>query len=402
MVYRLGAPEIRADLYPFYARLRQTEPVAKVRHPFTGEAYFLSRYDDVTMALKDSRFVNDRLKVGVSLGPMDAWWMPPVFKSLQNNLLTMDDPEHRRLRELVHKAFTPRMIERLAGQIETIARDLLDQMTNKPTVELIHDYALPLPLTVISEMLGVPESDRLSFHNLAAGFLQAVTAGKSALLKQIPNAFRLEGYFKKWIRQRRRQPQDDLISGLVNAELDGDRLSDRELIAMIFLLLLAGHETSVNLIASGVYALLQFPDQRALLMAQPEILDSAIEEIARYTHPVEQFSPRFALEDIPLHGQVIPRHSVVVLGLASANHDETTFADPERLNLMRSPNRHVAFGAGTHYCVGAPLARLEGKVAIPALFARFPQLTLAAPPEQIAWSSSSVMRGLTALPLRLT
>jgi cytochrome P450 PksS len=402
MLYHLEAPEVRADIYPFYTRLRQNDPLARIRNPFTGEAWFLSRYEDVVMALKDPRFVNDRLKVGVSLGAMDAWWMPSVFKSLQSNLLTLDDPEHRRLRELVHKAFTPRMIERLAGNIETIADNLLNRMAGRDQVELIKEYALPLPLTVISEMLGVPESDRLKFHNMAAGFLGAVIGGKGALLLQIPNAFRLESYFKKWIGMRRQEPQDDLISGLVQAELDGDHLTDNELIAMIFLLLLAGHETSVNMIASGVYALLRFPDQRDLLMSDPSIMDSAVEEIARYTHPIEQFSPRYAREDIPLHGQVIPKGSVVVLGLASANHDETVFPEPERLNLTRSPNRHVGFGAGTHYCVGAPLARLEAKIAIPALFKRFPQLRLAVPESQITWTGSSVMRGLAALPLRLS
>jgi cytochrome P450 PksS len=274
-------------------------------------------------------------------------------------------------------------------------------MARKRRVDLIADFALPLPLTVISDMMGVPARDRLNFHRWTASFLETPSNGLASMLAQLPNGIRLLRFFEGLIRARREQPQDDLVSALVAAEEAGDRLSQDELLSMIFLLLLAGHETTVNLIGNGTLALLQNPDQRQRLYANPDLIDRAVEELLRYTNPVEHGTTRFALEAVTLGGVTIPKGSRVVALLSSANRDETVFEHADQLDLGRHPNRHVAFGLGVHYCLGAPLARLEGKIAIQALVQRFPNMRLAVPPERIRWRHAMAVRGVKALPVQL-
>jgi cytochrome P450 PksS len=268
-------------------------------------------------------------------------------------------------------------------------------------VDLIPAFALPLPLTVISDMMGIPERDRRNFRRWTATFLETPSGGPLAMLAQLPNGLRLLRFFERLVAQRRARPQDDLVSALVAAEQAGDRLSEDELLAMIFLLLLAGHETTVNLIASGTLALLQHPDQRLRLRQDPSLIDRAVEELLRFTNPVEHGTTRFALEDVEVGGVTIPRGSRVVALLSSANRDEAVFEHPDQLDLARHPNRHLAFGLGIHYCLGAPLARLEGKIAIQALVQRFPDLALDVPPEKLRWRHAISVRGLKALPVRL-
>jgi cytochrome P450 PksS len=398
----LTAPQARRNPYAIYQQLRDHEPLSTIRQPFGGDAYFLTRYDDVTRVLKDRRFANDSRKRGTAgRHPSEAWWMPRVFRSLLNSMVMMDDPDHRRLRDLVHKAFTPRRVEQMAGRIEAISHDLLDALAGQPVVDLVAGFAMPLPLTVISEMMGVPPADRFRFQKWSVQFIDSTSGLSWRTLLNIPNAFAMQRFFQELITLRRRHPADDLITALVEAEDHGDRLSEDELVAMLLLLLLAGHETTVNLIGSGTLALLQHPDQLHKLQANPALMTSAIEELLRFTNPVQQIAPRYALESVELHGRVIPKGSTVMLGLAAANWDERVFSNPDQLDITREPNRHVAFGLGTHFCLGAPLARLEGRIALRVLLDRFPHLQLAVPPAAIQWRTAVALRGLKALPVRL-
>jgi cytochrome P450 PksS len=395
-------PVVRADPYPLYARLRKEAPVIAIRRPLFGQVWLLTRYEDVLMALNDKRFINDRRNVGDGQTGILPWWMPRVFHLLQANMLSRDLGDHRRLRDLVHKAFTPRMVDKMKASVERIVGRLLDEAEKKQTVDLITDVALPLPLEIISEMMGVSPEDRRNFHRWIASFLDALGGSPLAVLAQAPTGFLLMRLFRKLIRQRREQPGDDLISALVQAEEKGDHLNEEELISMIFLLLLAGHETTVNLIGSGMLALLQNPDQFQKLREQPELIDSAIEELLRYANPVEQPAPRYTREDVELGGHRIPRGAMVIPVVASANRDESMFPNADTLDITRSPNRHVSFGMGVHYCLGAPLARLEGRIALLALVQRFPRMRLAVPAEKLRWRTSLSVRGLKALPLHLT
>ncbi|MCY1062068.1 cytochrome P450 [Nannocystis sp. SCPEA4] len=395
----LERPEARADPFAAYARLRRLGPVLHWRSWFT-ESLVITRYEDVMNVLRDPRIANDRRNVADGgKGPLERWWMPSIMKLFLGSMVMKDPPDHRRLRNLVQKAFTPAMVERLNGRVEQITADLLDAAANRPVLDLIADLALPLPLTVISEMLGVPEPERMQFRKLLGQVLDPGAMNLVGFVFNYANMVRLNRFLRRLVQLRREQPGDDLVTALVHADEGGDRLSEDELISMVFLLLFAGHETTVNLIGNGVLALLQHPDQLQLLRDRPELIDTAIEELLRFTNPVGTVSPRFAREDLEIAGVRIPRGSTLTLLLASANLDETAFAAADRLDITRNPNRHVAFGFGAHYCLGAPLARVEARIAIPALLQRFPGLRLAIPADKIRWRASMGLRGLESLPL---
>jgi cytochrome P450 PksS len=401
--FRSPSPAVRSDPYSFYAQLRKMGPVIPTTRPLFGRVYHLTRYEDVFNALKDPRLANDRSNaVEGSRNFLDHWWVPRIFRMFQKNMVGQDEPNHRRLRNLVHKAFTPRMIENLSARVEQLVNELLDEAARKPRVDLIADFALPLPLTVISEMLGVPEKDRQRFRHMMGKLAEDLgTASLSNLIFSYPTSIRLERFFRELVKLRREQPGEDLTSALVRAEEEGDRLDEDELISMIFLLLFAGHETTVNLIGNGTLALLENPEQLQKLREHPELIDSAIEELLRYANPVGQPGPRFAREDLEIQGHKIPKGSMVMPLLASANRDEAAFENADRLDIARNPNRHVAFGYGIHYCLGAPLARLEGRLAILHLVRRFPELRLAVPREKLVWRKNIGLHGLKALPLHL-
>jgi cytochrome P450 len=398
---KFSDPTFRADPYPVYALLRRTAPVVSMQAALGAQPWLITRYEDVVNALKDPRFSSDPKQQARDQNQMQAWWMPRVFSILQDSMITSDDPVHQRLRNLVHLAFTPKRIEHITARIEQVTHDLLDQAGRKNQIDLIKDFALPLPLTVISDLMGVPEAERMGFYRAVSPFLDSLAGSPLKMIAQIPNANRLMRFFEKMIALRRADPQDDLITALVQAEQAGDRLNQDELLSMIFLLLLAGHETTVNLIGNGTLALLEYPDQLQLLHDNPGLIDRAIEELLRYANPVEHGTNRYVTEDVTLHGVTLPRHSSTLLMLASANRDESAFENADRLDLNRHPNRHVAFGLGAHYCVGAPLARLEGKIAINALVQRYPNLKLTVRPEQVVWRTAVAVRGVKALPVRL-
>jgi cytochrome P450 PksS len=401
MALDLAARDVLNNPYPTYTRLRQNEPLALLSSGEKGQVWFLTRYEDVLQVLKDPRFSSDPRKRHDEQPSQTRRFVPHILRAFQDSMVMVDDPDHRRLRDLVHKAFTPAMVEQMAGRIQDISDQLLDQASIKPVADLIHDFALPLPLTVISEMMGIPEKDRLKFHRWTASFLESFSGGLSNILIQLPNGYKMYRFFKTLVKQRRSDPQDDLITRLVQAEDSNDHLSEEETLAMIFLLLFAGHETTVNLIGNGTLALLEHRDQLQKLHDNPDLIDSAFEELLRYSNPVMTVAPRIALEGVEIRDQRIPAGSTIQLGIASANRDEAAFDHADELDIMRSPNRHVAFGMGIHYCLGAPLARLEGRIALQTLVQRYPNMQLAIPFDAVKWRNSVGVRGLQSLPLRL-
>ncbi|WP_437277966.1 cytochrome P450 [Sorangium sp. So ce375] len=398
------SPKVLADPYAFYAQLRKMGPVIPIKHPVLGKGYLITRNEDVFSGLKDPRLVNNRANaVEGGAGLLDQWWIPRILRLLQKIMLMQDEPDHRRLRDLIHKAFTPRMIERLTPRIDELVDELLNKAAKKPVVDLIADFALPLSLNLISEMLGVPEEERLGFFRAQSRLVEGLAgANVAGLVLAFPTAIGLARFFGRLLALRRERPGDDLTSALIRAEQAGDRFTEDELVSMIFMLLLAGHDTSMNFIGNGTLALLDHPDQLQKLYDRPELIDSAVEELLRFSGPVGHAAPRFAREDIEIQGHRIPKGSLVLMLFESANRDEAAFVDPGRLDIERTPNRHVALGYGIHYCVGAPLARYEGRSAFLKLVQRFPKMRLAVPRQELIWRKNLAMHGLKSLPMVLS
>lgn len=396
----LASPQFKADPFGFYARLRATAPVHHVTLPGKRSAWLVTRYDDVVAILKDDRLAKDPLNALSDDQRAKQPWLPGFLKPLSRNMLDLDGADHARLRALVHKAFTPRLIEQLRGRIQTLADDLLSAVPDKSRLDLIRDYALPLPITIISDLLGVPQADRQQFGRWSRRIV-AVTASPLDLPLVLPAIWQFMRFVRRLCAIRRADPQDDLLSALLHAEEAGDTLSEDELLAMVVLILIAGHETTVNLIGNGTLALLEDPEQLALLRGNPALSKSAVEELLRFTSPVELATERYAREPITIAGTTIPRGEQVLAVLASANRDERYFVQPGLLDLTRQPNRHLAFGQGSHYCLGAPLARLEGQIAFNTLLRRAPNLRLTVPPDALRWRRGMFLRGLERLPLAL-
>ena len=391
--------QFKANPFPFYAQLRAEAPVFPVviRMPVKRRAWLVTRYDDVLDVLKDARFVKNPRNALSPEQLKKTLWVPSIFRALERNMLDLDSPDHTRLRALVHRAFTPRLVEQMRDQIQTLTGELLDSVEPEGRMDLIADFALPLPLTMIGRILGVPPEDNQRFHRWTKTFLAASTNMNFFVL--IPTIMRFMHYLKKLIRERRIHPQDDLITALIRARDGSDQLSEDEVLAMIFLLLVAGHETTVNLIGSGTLALLEHPGQLERLRNQPDIIKPAIEELLRFVCPVEMATERYTREDVTIAGTTIPRGELVLAVIGSANRDAKHFADPDCLDLTRESNRHLAFGHGAHFCLGASLARLEGQIALGTLVQRMPDLRLNTMPDQIRWRGGFVVRGLEALPV---
>jgi cytochrome P450 len=395
----IASPAFKANPYPFYARLRAEAPVYRVTLPTKERAWLVTRYDDVATVLKDERFVKDTLN---ALTPEQAANQPwfrklKLVKALARNMLDRDPPDHTRLRALVSKAFTSRRIEHMRERIQALTHELLDNVQDRGRMDLIHDYALPLPTTIIAELLGVPVADRHRFHRWSNALNLSNTWW--GLLKAILNLSAFIRYIRKLIKRRRADPQDDLVSALAQADEEGDTLSEEELVAMVILLLVAGHETTVNLIGNGTLALLEHPDQMEKLRNDPALLKPAVEELLRYASPVETATARYAREDVTIAGVTIRRGEMVGAVIASANRDERQFANPDTLDITREPNKHLSFGLGNHFCLGTPLARLEGQIAIGTLLRRVPDLRLNVAAAALRWRRGLVLRGLEALPV---
>jgi cytochrome P450 len=378
-----------------YAWMRADAPVSLAVIPDSWPAWFVTGYADVRAALADPRLVKDIRKMAQQ-GRTAA--TGPDF--LSTNMLNVDPPDHTRLRRLVLKAFTPRRIAALRPRVEEITSSLLDAMAGRDgdeTVDLVQAFAFPLPVTVICELLGVPGADQEQFGAWAHAVV-AIEATGEALEKAIAAMY---GYFTSLLAAKRRSPSGDLLSALVTARDDNESLSEFELIALVYLLLTAGHETTVNLIANGMLALLTHPGELARLHADPSLLPSAVEEMLRYAGPLNHATERFTLEPTEIGGVTIPANKLVICATSAANNDPARFPDPGRLDVGRDTTGHLAFGHGIHYCLGAPLARLEAEVAFGALLSRFPALSLAVPATELRWRPSSFVHALESLPVRL-
>jgi cytochrome P450 len=358
--------------------------------------YFLSRYDDCVRMLKDPRFVRNRTTAtGGGKFPF------PVSKSISimsRNMLREDGSEHRRLRTLVHKAFTPRALSRLEARIERLTDELLDGLEQQGSVDLLRTYALPIPVTVIKEMVGVGDDDMPKFKEGIKALSEGFT-GWTLLRTMFWDMPALVKFVRELIARKRESPQDDILTALIQAEDEGERLTEDELVSMVFLLIFAGYETTVHLITNSVAALLLHPEQLERLRAQPELVESAVEEVLRYISPVQGTKPCYATEDVTLHGITIPKGSTVIPLLGAANHDPDVFPNPEQFDIARTPNKHLGFGQGIHYCLGAPLARLETRIALQHLLQRSPNLHLAVKPSELRLQHMPLWHRYESLPV---
>ena len=389
-------PEYRADPYPYYRRLQARHRVYVTRL-FGG--MLLSRYDDVVAVLGDPRFSVDRPQADIFRRLQPFRGLSPQFtQAIMSSLLMTDPPAHTRMRRLVNKAFTPRVVEGLRARVQALVDELLDVVAARRQMELVHDLAYPLPVTVIAELLGIPAADRARFKawsDQLAVLLDPLQATDGFAPSE--RAFdEIAAYMHPIFAERRRAPREDLISALVGVEDEGQTLSEIELLALTMLILGAGHETTTNLVANAVLALLRNPGERRRLQDDLSLIGSAVEEFLRYDSPV-QTTDRVATVDCEIAGHPIRRGAVVALLLGAANRDPARFAEPDRLDLGRQDNHHVSFGHGAHFCLGAALARVEAQIVIATLLRRFPDFDGEQHPRE--WKRSIVLRGPTALRL---
>lgn len=390
-------PEHIANPYPLYHQLRSDDPV---RWDEGAKSWVVTRYVEVFEALRDARFSAVRFT-------LDPAWFPEEVRetitapsrALTRQMLFLDPPDHTRLRGLVAKAFTPRVIDGMRTQIQQIVDELLDAVQAKGEMELIQDFAYPLPAIVIAQMLGVPLEDREQFIRWTGSF-GALLGGFELTIETVIQALYdisdFINYFRQLIAQRRLHPKDDLMQAMITAEEQGDKLTEEELLANCVLLLAAGHGTTTHLIGNGMRALLQHPDQLQDLQAHPRMISSAVAELLRYDGPV-QLTSRHVNADLQLGGKAIAAGQEVLLSLGAANHDPAQFANPDELNLRRMENRHLAFGQGIHYCLGAPLARVEAEIAFNTLLQRLQEPRLVT--TELEWSPSLVFRAMRVFPM---
>lgn len=389
-----------ANPYPSLAHLREAGPLYRMKNGFGREVLVVTRYEEAVRILKDPRFSSEIPKeIPAHLLPVE-----PLQELILNQMTCMDPPRHGRLRGLIAKAFTPRFIESLRPRIQQISDELIDQVLARSardggskTMDFITDFAFPLPIIVIAEMLGVPTADRERLHDWSGAIFYGISGDKSPKVTEQMREFRL--YIQELISSKRGQPGEDLISKLVAVEEAGQRLNELELVSMVALLVFAGHETTVSLLGNGLLALFDHPEQLALLQREPERIPAAVEEILRYCGPVLSIGPRIPTADVELGGQLIRAGEPVLIALGAANRDPRQFTSGEELNISREIDRHLAFGGGIHFCLGAPLARMEAAIAFATLFRRMPQLRLNIDPADLSWRASFTLRGPTHLPV---
>ncbi|MEU6431031.1 cytochrome P450 [Microbispora sp. NPDC046973] len=408
----LWAAEFQKDPYPAYARLRAAAPVHRMTGPLGADFWLVTRYEDARGALSDPRLSKEPRHL--------PEWLRRVGSASEDegpsgkNMLSSDPPDHTRQRRLVSRAFTRRRIEALGPRVQQITDGLLDAMEGHEEADLIASFAVPLPVTVICELLGLPEADRDRLHAWT-DHLERPTFTEADVEARKRAAAEFRAYAVSRLAELRSnldpdlpaEEQPGLLASLIASAEAGDGLSELELVGMTLLLTIAGHETTVNLIGNGMLALLTNPDQMKLLRSEPSLLGPAIEEMLRYDGPVERSTIRVATEDVEIGGVTVPAGSVVYVSLNSADRDGTRFPDPDRFDVTRFADGgeagHVAFGHGVHFCLGVQLARLEGRIAFTSLLRRFPRIELACAPEELRWrgSGDSILRGLAGLPVRL-
>ena len=396
VAYDIFSDLTRDDPYPLYRQMREEAPVH-----YDGWAFNLTRHADVLLAFSDARFSSDRFGTPDWLEPDDAQRLKPLYDVTNLFILFMDPPDHTRLRSLIAQAFSAKMVESVRPKIQTAVDELLEKVAPSGQMDIIADLANPLPGIVIAEMLGVPKEDQPRFKQWANDYARFLgTLGDNPDLREAANhaVVELSDYIREVAAQRRVEPRDDLITALVQAEAEGECLTHDELVATCFLLLFAGNETTTNLIGNGALTLLRNPDSHGQLKENPALIRTAIEEFLRWESPV-QFTDRLVIEDVVISGQRIYAGQTVRTILGAANRDPAQFDNPETLDITRRPNRHIAFAHGIHFCLGAPLARAEGQIAISTLAQRFP--ALAATTDHIEWQRNHVFRALKSLPVTL-
>ena len=395
VAFDLSDRAFRCDPYPRYAALREAE----VLHRTADGFWVLTRHADVLAAVRDHRLSSNPVHIQRPPSSAREAALPFLGDMGIQLLLTADPPDHTRLRRLANKAFTPRAVERLRPRVVEIVDRLLDDATrSSATFDVMADLAEPLPVIVICELLGVPVEDQAQFKPWSSTVSRIIDPDVTPAMVNdaIPSIMGFVQYFGGLIEERRGDPRDDLLSSLIAAEAEGDSLGQQELMAMIILLFIAGHETTTNLVGNGTLALLRNPDQLEALRADPALAVSGTEELLRYD-PAAQLTVRTATEDVDLHGIPLAKGESVVCGLAAGNRDPRAFDDPDVVDLARADNHHLAFSGGMHYCLGAPLARLEGQVTFTALAERFPDLRLV--DDAVTYRDHFILRGLTELPV---
>ncbi|HYV02353.1 MAG TPA: cytochrome P450, partial [Actinomycetota bacterium] len=387
--------EFIANPYPVYAELRTRTPVL---YDEATNHWLVSRYADVNALLRDRRFGRTYLHVSghAEMGrPEEPDWQEPFWRLIRGGILDMEPPEHTRVRKLVSKAFTPRMVEGLRPRVQKIVDGLVDSIAGAGEVDLIATVAEPLPVTVIADMLGVPESDRHHLRPWSAEIclMYELNPSDEYARRAVAASVEFSDYLRELSRERRANPRNDLISALAQVVDDGVMLTEDELVGTCVLLLNAGHEATVNVTGNGWWSLFRNPGQLDRLRADRSLVPSAIEELMRYDTPLQMFE-RWVLEDFDLHGERIPKGAELGLLFGSANRDPSVFAEPDRLDVSREPNPHLAFGAGIHFCLGAPLARIELETSFATLLRRRPRMELVEEPQ---WKPNYIIRGLKEL-----
>lgn len=398
--FDIASARFKADPAPTFAAMRAAGAVLPLRLPLIGRAWVTTTHEATLAMVKDNGlFVQEGRNAGKAGVPGFSWWLPKSLKIMTNNMLQKDEPDHRRLRKLVDTAFARRDVLAMRGDVEKIADQLINRLEGKDRAELVGEYARKLPMAVICDLLGLPEGDRAEFSALTH---QALSIKSAIGLMLAARAFsKMLAYARRQIEACRRTPRSGLISELVRAEEAGDKLDEAELLSMIVLLLVAGFETTRNLIADSVIFLERNPAQKAWLLADPAArIERAVEELARYASPVQSTKPRYVARDVEFFGARLKRGDVILALLAAANSDPAVFDRPDELRLDRFPNPHLVFSSGVHFCLGMQLARLETQTALLRLYARLPDLSLAEP-DRIAWIERFGLRGPEALPVRL-
>jgi cytochrome P450 len=398
--FDITSARFKADPAPTFAAMRAAGPVIPIKLPFVGKAWVTTTHEATLAMIKDNGlFVQEGRNAGKAGVAGFAWWLPKSIKALANNMLQKDEPDHRRLRHLVDKAFARRDVLAMRPDVEKVADEILDRFEGRAEIDLVADYARQLPLAVICDLLGLPEEDRAEFSAMAQ---QALTINNALSLILAGPAFgKMLDYGRRQIEACRKTPRPGLIGELVQAEEAGDKLDESELLSMIVLLLIAGFETTRHLIADSVIMLERHPAQKAWWLADPAgRTERAVEELARYASPVQSTKPRYVARDTEFFGAQLKRGEVILALLASANCDPAAFDRPDEMQLDRFPNPHLVFSSGVHFCLGMQLARVEAQAALARLYARYPDLSLAEP-DRIDWIERLGLRGPKTLRLRL-
>jgi cytochrome P450 len=387
---QLSEEAMTANPHPMFAAMRQAGPAMEIPIAPGVNGWLVTRYEDARRALNDPRLAK---------APTASILPPEMVKpGLSKHMLNGDAPEHTRLRKLVSMAFTPRRMEALRPRVQEISNELIAAMEGKEVVDLIDDYAFPLPFQVICELIGVPMVDRDSFREWSNILIDQFAAGSD---RAIQAAESMVTYVQDLVERKRSDPDDALLTALINASDEGDRLDQDELTSMVFLLLVAGHETTVNLIGNAMYLLLGKPDLASQLRANPGQIPGAIEEVLRYESPVKTSTMRISVAPVEMGDVTIPPGQVVFISLLSANRDEKSFSSPDEMDVFRKESQHLAFGHGIHFCLGAPLARIEAQIALTDLLTAFPNMSADSDLAAASWRPGLIMRGVEHLPVRL-